>query len=71
MVRNDNVQREVLNTFLSNTHSLLSIYRSGWNLNVLPHLPSSVLRHFGSTPGKVAAAHYNSCVGAELATVYS
>ena len=32
--------------------TFFSIFRLGWNLNVLPHLPGSVLKHVGFVQGK-------------------
>lgn len=33
-------------------HIFFPIFRLGWNLNVLPHLPGSVLKHVGFVQGK-------------------
>ena len=33
--------------------NFFSIFRLGWNLNVLPHLPGSVLKHVGFVQGKM------------------
>ena len=35
------------------TTHFFSIFRLGWNLNVLPHLPGSVLKHVGFVQGKM------------------
>ena len=41
-------------------------FRHGWNLNILPHLPGSVLKHVGFVSGKKATKPVTLCEIKEL-----